>query len=190
LWLICRLAFTKGKTKLLIRGTQDAEWIFCPMIKSIKKDKLPIQRCKKCTQFIRIEQNSLIQMRVAKRSLMPKRADGLHFRKPPVNRWVGFKRPTVTAPPPPMLSFRGEKQPIFDVFEEEEYVVVSAELPGMEAKDVNMVADETTVTIMAKNVSKTYWQKIKLPKPVTKGTVKFFYKNNVLQARLKKTIKN
>ncbi len=85
-----------------------------------------------------------------------------------------------------MLSFRGEKQPLVDVFEEDDYVVVLAELPGMEEKNVTIEADEITVTITAKNSLKNYVKKIKLPTPVVNSEMEVFYRNNVLQAKLKK----
>ncbi len=85
-----------------------------------------------------------------------------------------------------MLSFRVEKQPLLDVFEEDDCVVVLAELPGMEEKDVNIEADETTVTITAKNSVRTYLKKIKLPTPILSSEVEIIYRNNILQAKLKK----
>ena len=88
-----------------------------------------------------------------------------------------------------MLSFKAEKQPLIDVFEEDDYVVVLAELPGMDEKDVNIEADENTLTITAKNALKTYLETVKLPTPIVSGVVKFIYKNNILQATLKKSLK-
>jgi len=88
-----------------------------------------------------------------------------------------------------MLSFKTEKQPLIDVFEEEDCVVVLAELPGMEKKDVKIEVDENTLTITAKNAFKTYLETVKLPTPIVSGAVKFIYKNNILQATLKKSLK-
>jgi len=88
-----------------------------------------------------------------------------------------------------MLSFKAEKQPLIDVFEEDDCIVVLAELPGIEKKDVKIEADENTVTIMAKNALKTYLETVKLPTPIVSGAIKFIYKNNILQATLKKSLK-
>ena len=188
MWLICRVAFNKGKTKLIVRGVQDAEWVFCPRIKGIKNDKVTVQCCNKCAHFVRFENYSLSQTQAWTRRVLPNRPHSLHFRKPPIKNWSS-KRQTIVAPPRSMLSFKAEKQPLIDVFEEDDCVVVLAELPGMEKKDVKIEADENTVTIMAKNAFKTYLETVKLPTPIVSGAVKFSYKNNILQATLKKSLK-
>jgi HSP20 family molecular chaperone IbpA len=188
MWLICRVAFNKGKTKLLVRGVQDAEWVFCPRIRSIKNDKVTVQCCNKCAHFVRFEHNSLSQPQAWTRRVLPNRPHSLHFRKPPIKNWSS-KHQTIVAPPRSMLSFKAEKQPLIDVFEEDDYVVVLAELPGMDEKDVNIEADENTLTITAKNALKTYLETVKLPTPIVSGVVKFIYKNNILQATLKKSLK-
>ena len=48
-------------------------------------------------------------------------------------------------------------------------------------------ADENTATITAENTTKKYLETIKLPTCITRGTVKFTYRNNILQAKLKKS---
>ena len=188
MWLICRVAFKKGKTKLIVRGVQDAEWVFCPRIKNIKNDKVTLKCCNKCVNFVRFENYSLSQTQTWTRRTLPNRPHSLHFRKPPVKS-CSFKRKTIVLPQCSMLSFKAEKQPLIDVFEEEDYIVVLAELPGMEKKDVKIEADENTVVIMAKNPLKTYLETVRLPTPIVSGAVKFIYKNNILQATLKKSLK-
>ena len=84
------------------------------------------------------------------------------------------------------LSLIKERQPIIDVFDEEDYLLVLAQLPGMDKQDVKVKADENTVTITAENAVKEYLETIKLPSHVMKGMVKFTYRNNILQAKLKK----
>lgn len=79
-----------------------------------------------------------------------------------------------------------EKQPLIDVFEEEDYLVVLAELPGVDEQDVTLKVDESAITITAENATKKYLEVIKLPKCVKRDTMKFTYRNNILQVRLKK----
>jgi HSP20 family protein len=86
----------------------------------------------------------------------------------------------------PTLSLIEEKQPIVDVFDEEDHLLILAQLPGMDEKDVKVKADNNTVTIMAENAAKKYLETIRLPSYVKKGKVKFTYRNNILQAKLKK----
>lgn len=79
-----------------------------------------------------------------------------------------------------------EKQPIVDVFEEEDYLLILAELPGVDRKDVKVKADENTLIITAENATRKYLETIKLPTRITSDAVKFTYRNNILQAKLKK----
>ncbi len=185
MWMICRVAFRKGKTKLLVRGIQDAEWVFCPMVRNIKNDKVLVQCCNKCAHFVRFENNTFSQTQTKKVIFAHRHPASLHFIKAPAKR-CGFRKSATKKQYPSLLGFREEKQPIVDVFEEDEYVIVLAELPGMNEKDVNMNVGEDFVTITAENDIRKYLEKIKLPASITEDPVKFIYKNNILQARLKK----
>jgi len=170
---------------LLIRGIQGAEWVFCPMIKSIKKDRVSIQRCRGCQRFIRLEQTHIPQSRLTRKTIFStKRTSSFHFTRP-LNR--GKAKNPSTGSLHHTLGFIREKQPLIDVFEEEDYVVVLAELPGVDEQDVNMKVDENAITITAENATKKYLEVIKVPTCVKRDTVKFTYRNNILQVRLKKT---
>ena len=86
------------------------------------------------------------------------------------------------------MSLTKEKQPIVDVFEEGDYVLILAELPGMDKENVKVQADENIVTITAENATKKYLETVKLPTSVSRSTIKFTCRNNVLQAKVKKQI--
>lgn len=79
-----------------------------------------------------------------------------------------------------------ERQPLIDVFEEQDHLTVLAELPGVNEKDIKIKADESTLTIIANNNTKKYLKKVRLPTSIKKDTVKSFYRNNILQVRLEK----
>jgi HSP20 family protein len=79
-----------------------------------------------------------------------------------------------------------ERQPLVDVFEEGDHFIVLAELPGIDENDVNIKADESYLTITAENATKRYLKIVRLPARVKKRTIKFTYKNNILQVRLRK----
>jgi HSP20 family protein len=79
-----------------------------------------------------------------------------------------------------------ERQPPIDVFEEENYLVVLTELPGIDEKDVKVKADENSVTITAENTEKKYFKMVRLPTRINKDTTDLTYRNNILQLRLKK----
>ncbi len=184
------MTFRKGITKLLVRGIDGAGWVFCPMIKSIKNDKVSLQCCNKCTQFIRFEHNSFHQIAATGRPrFIPNHVGRSHFSRPTSKRKC-FPISTVPRQYPSSISFRGEKQPIVDVFEEEDSVIILAELPGIEEKDIDLQIEENFVTIIAENATKKYLEKRKLPTRITGDPVKFIYRNNILQAKLKKSVKN
>jgi len=79
-----------------------------------------------------------------------------------------------------------ERQPLIDVFEEENYLMVLTELPGIDEKDVNIKADDNSVTIKAENTAKKYFEIVRLPTRINKDTFELTYRNNILQLRLKK----
>lgn len=79
-----------------------------------------------------------------------------------------------------------ERQPPIDVFEEENYLIVLAELLGIDKKDVKVKADENSVTITAENTERKYFEIVRLPTRVNKDTTELTYRNNILQLRLKK----
>ena len=184
-WLICQTAFRKGETKLLIRGVPSAEWVFCPMIKGIKNDKVSVNACNRCPRLIRVEQTFIPPLRTDTRGLITKRTNHLHFMKPPPSRCRA--KPSTLRSLAPTLSLIEERQPIIDVFDEEDHLLILAQLPGMDRKDVKVKANDNTVTITAENATKKYLDTIRLPSHVMKGAVKFTYRNNILQAKLKKT---
>jgi HSP20 family protein len=105
--------------------------------------------------------------------------------KPPPSRCRA--KPSTLRSLAPTLSLIEERQPIIDVFDEEDHLLILAQLPGMDRKDVKVKANDNTVTITAENATKKYLDTIRLPSHVMKGAVKFTYRNNILQAKLKKT---
>ena len=80
----------------------------------------------------------------------------------------------------------GEREPLVDLFEEAHHLIVLAELPGVDEKDLNIKAEENTLTISADTATRKYLKKVELPTPIRKDTIKSTYKNNILQVRLEK----
>jgi len=180
MWLICRAALGRGKNKLLIRGVHGAEWVFCPLVKSIKRDRISTDRCQKCKHFTRFEQTYIPQTRTAGKTLLVKAFQvarlSCRFRTPRMHASLF----------PPIPSLMEEREPLVDLFEEEHHLIVLAELPGIDEKDLNIKAEENTLNISAGTATRKYLKKIKLPTPIRKETIKSTYKNNILQVRLEK----
>jgi len=84
----------------------------------------------------------------------------------------------------PMI--REEREPLVDVMEEKDEVVVVAELPGVEKEDINLNATEDTLTISVDTPQRKYYKELRLPTEVDPKSAKAQYKNGVLEVRLKK----
>jgi len=186
MWLICQAALGRGKNKLLVRGIRGAEWVFCPLTKSIKNDKISTDRCQECKHFIRFEQTYIPQTQTTRKTPS--------FRTPALRSTFHVRRPLgrlkVTHPHatsfPHISSLIRHREPLIDIFEEEDHITVLAELPGVDEKDVNIKADENTITITAENATKKYLKIVRLPTCIKKSTIKSTYRNNILQIRLEK----
>lgn len=187
MWLICRATLGKRKNKLLVRGIEGAEWVFCPLVKSIRNDKISTDRCQGCKHFISLGQSHIPKTHSKKTIFFRKpilqsedtfhitrtlrRSKGIHPRVPPFSHIPSLKK---------------ERQPLFDVFEEENHLTILSEMPGIDEKDVNIEADENTITITAENARKRYLKKVWLPTSIKKDKIKFTYRNKILQVKLEK----
>jgi HSP20 family molecular chaperone IbpA len=83
-----------------------------------------------------------------------------------------------------------EREPIVDVFEEEDYLRVMAELPGVEENEINLKVIDNTLTISTDTSARTYYKKVELPTPVEKETIESSYRNGILEVKLRKTKKD
>lgn len=81
---------------------------------------------------------------------------------------------------------REQREPLVDMLDEEEEVVVVAELPGVEKGDINLHASEGELTISVDTPQRKYHKELPLPEEVDPKTVRASYKNGVLEVRFKK----
>ena len=79
-----------------------------------------------------------------------------------------------------------EREPLIDLFEEEDIITVLAELPGVDENEVIVNVAEKSITLTVKNKMKEYLKIIPLPTIINKDPVKYMYKNNILQVILEK----
>lgn len=185
MWLICQAVPGRGKNKLLVRGVKGAEWVFCHLIKSTRRDRVSINRCQGCKHFVRFEQTYIPQTHTSRKTRFFRTFASkgtLHVTRTS-SRSKTKHQPVTLFPCIPSLS--KERQPLVDIFEEQDHLIVLAELPGIDEKDLNIKANEHTLTISA-NKTKKYLKKVRLPAPIKKDTLKSTYKNNILQVRLEK----
>jgi len=81
---------------------------------------------------------------------------------------------------------REEREPLVDVMEEDEDVVVVAELPGIEKDDIKLHTTEDRLTISVDTPNRKYHKELALPAKVDHRSARASYKNGVLEVRLKK----
>jgi HSP20 family protein len=77
-------------------------------------------------------------------------------------------------------------EPLVDVVEEDDEIIVVAEVPGVERDEIKVRIKGTTLTIHADNPDRPYHKVIELPSKVLKEDAKSAIRNGVLEVRLKK----
>jgi HSP20 family protein len=77
-------------------------------------------------------------------------------------------------------------EPLVDVVEEDDEIIVVAEVPGVERDEIKVRIKGTTLTIHAENPERPYHKVIELPGEVKKEEAKSAIRNGVLEVRLKK----
>ena len=89
--------------------------------------------------------------------------------------------------PHPKSSQVSEKiEPLVDVFEDEESIIVVAELIGIDKSDIDLHATQDKLTISVDSADFKYRREIELPARVDVGSSSSRLKNGVLEIRLKK----
>ncbi len=78
------------------------------------------------------------------------------------------------------------REPIIDVFDEDDTVVVVAELPGVEENDIDISVSGDTLFLRALGKDRKYSKKTPLPASTIGSTMKSSFKNGILEVVLKK----
>ena len=79
-----------------------------------------------------------------------------------------------------------EREPPVDVFEEDNQVVVIAEIPGVDKEKIDVQTTEDTLIIKASNEKRKYYKEVELPVKVKPETAKATYRNGILEVRIEK----
>ena len=83
---------------------------------------------------------------------------------------------------------REEREPLVDVLEEDEAVVVVAELPGVERDDIDLHTAYDELVISVDTPKRRFHKRLRLPARVDPNSAQASYKNGVLEVRLKKIL--
>jgi HSP20 family protein len=78
------------------------------------------------------------------------------------------------------------REPIVDVFDEEDHIVVIAELPGVSEDKIKIEAVGDILNLTASDTDRKYAKEILLPSKVKPQSLKPTYQNGVLEIRLEK----
>jgi HSP20 family protein len=79
-----------------------------------------------------------------------------------------------------------EREPMTDIFDEKKEIVVIAEMPGIEEKDLKIDLRGDILEISAERNSRKYRKELLLPVRLEKSGMKFKYNNGILEIRIKK----
>jgi HSP20 family protein len=78
------------------------------------------------------------------------------------------------------------REPIVDVFDEEDYILVIAELPGVSEDEIKVEVAGDILNLTASDRDRKYAKEILLPGKVKSDSMKTSYKNGVLEVTLGK----
>jgi len=78
------------------------------------------------------------------------------------------------------------REPIIDVFDEGEQLMIIAELPGVEESDIHLEVKGDILDLTAEGEDRKYSKEVLLPSAVEAATMESSYKNGILEVRFKK----
>jgi HSP20 family protein len=78
------------------------------------------------------------------------------------------------------------REPIVDVFDEEDHIVVIAELPGVSEDKINIEAAGDILNLAASDTDRKYAKEILLPSKVKPQSLKSTYQNGILEITVEK----
>lgn len=81
-----------------------------------------------------------------------------------------------------------DPEPLIDIFQEKDSMVVVAELKGFKKENIKTHAEKQRLVLSAKAQGRKYYKSLNLPKGVIPETMGITYKNGVLEIRLKKAL--
>jgi HSP20 family protein len=78
------------------------------------------------------------------------------------------------------------RQPLVDVFDEQDHVLVIAELPGVGEEQIHIELKGDILILSAENGDRKYYREVILPGDVDASTLQSSYKNGVLEVKISK----
>jgi HSP20 family protein len=78
------------------------------------------------------------------------------------------------------------REPVVDVFEEEDHVLVVAEMPGITAEDLRVTVEDDLLTLSAERGDKKYRKEVLLPASFTREKTQVACNNGVVEIKCMK----
>ncbi len=78
------------------------------------------------------------------------------------------------------------REPIVDIFDEGDHILVIAELPGVSEEEIKLEIAGDILSLTASDTGRKYAREILLPGKVKPGSLKHSYKNGILEIKLEK----
>ncbi len=75
------------------------------------------------------------------------------------------------------------REPLFDVIEEKDRILVIAEMPGITPADISVSVDGKVMNVEASRRDRKYQKEIVLPKPVIRSRIKVVCNNGIVEIR-------
>jgi HSP20 family protein len=79
-----------------------------------------------------------------------------------------------------------EREPLTDIFDERDEVVVMAEMPGIREEGISLDLKGDILAIKGVNKHRAYYKEVLLPSKVRPDSLTSSYKNGILEIRIKK----
>jgi len=77
-----------------------------------------------------------------------------------------------------------EREPLVDIFDEQDHISVIIELPGVQVKDIHIEVKGDILTLSAVSSNRKYYKELVLPKNADASTLERKYKNGILEIRM------
>jgi len=108
----------------------------------------------------------------------------------PIVREFGNIKPGHGGEEGPPLNIQDPREPLVDVIDESDQVLVVVELPGVEKEDITLFATSRSLTINVNSGDRRYHKELALPFEGDESSTRSKYKNGVLETVLKKRRKD
>jgi HSP20 family protein len=79
------------------------------------------------------------------------------------------------------------REPVVDVFEEKDHVLVVAEMPGIGAKDIHLEIDGDLLTLSAAKGDKKYRKEVQLPESFSRDKAEVSCNNGVVEIKCRRS---